>query len=203
MERLSALAPVLAVVAAVCGVAALAGYIWLNRRFERFARPYEELALAAEKEGVSATLQAQLLGVERSQQRIEETVAYAQGVHAQLNTALQGIGILKFDAFEDIRGQQSFSLCLLDAHQDGIILTSIAGRNDYRGYAKPVRNGVCEKKISEEETQALAMAKERLAGLPRASLGATPGTAAGKGRRAASAGGPEAPERSPEAAATV
>ena len=141
MERLSALAPVLAVVATVCGVAALAGYIWLYRRFERFARPYEQLAAAAESEGVTTALQAQLLGVERNEGRIEEAVAYARGVHTQLDTALQGVGFLKFDAFEDIRGQQSFSLCLLDAHQDGLILTSIAGRNDYRGYAKPVTNG--------------------------------------------------------------
>ena len=162
MERLTALAPVLSVVATLCSVAALAGYLWLQRRFARFARPYEELATAAKQDGVATALQGQLLGVERNAKRIDETMAYAQQVHTQAGTALQGIGFLKYDAFEDIRGHQSYSLCLLDAHQEGVIITGIAGRNDYRGYAKPVKKGACELALSEVEKQALAMAKERL-----------------------------------------
>ena len=79
---------------------------------------------------------------------------------------MQGIGFLKYDAFEDIRGSQSYSLCLLDAHQNGVVITSIAGRNDYWGYAKPVKNGVCELAMSDEEKRVLEIAKERLAESP-------------------------------------
>lgn len=163
MESLTAFLPVISAVAIVCGISAVASVLWLHRRFERFARPYEELARNAAQEGPAAALQAQLLGVERNAQRIDATMAFAEQIRTQLNTALQGIGFLKYDAFEDIRGQQSYSLCLLDAHQNGVILTSIAGRNDYRGYAKPVKAGTCELALSEEEKEALAMAKSRFA----------------------------------------
>ena len=162
MESVQRLAPMIGVAGLVLAVVALVGWVTLLRRFQRFARPYEELASAAEKDGVPVALQAQLLGVERNAKRTEETIAYVRQLQAQTRTALQGIGFLKYDAFEDIRGHQSYSLCLLDAHQNGLILTSIAGRNDYRGYAKPVKAGSCDLAMSDEEKQALSMAKERL-----------------------------------------
>lgn len=166
MDSLQSLAPILGIAGTVLGLVAFVGWLALQHRFQRFARPYEALAQAAEKDGVPVALQAQLLGVERNSKRIEETIAYVQQLQTQTKTALQGVGFLKYDAFEDIRGQQSYSLCLLDSHQNGLILTSIAGRNDYRGYAKPVKGGSCDLAMSDEEKQALAMAKERLGTVP-------------------------------------
>lgn len=168
MESLQPLSPAIALAGLACGLAALVGWITLRSRVQRFARPYEELAQAASQEGVPAALQAHLLGVERNSARIEAVLTYAQKLHAQLDTSLQGIGFLKYDAFEDIRGTQSYSLCVLDAKQNGVILTSIAGRNDYRGYAKPVVTGNCDLALSDEEKQVLAQAKETLATGPHA-----------------------------------
>jgi hypothetical protein len=162
MESLQPWAPALALAGVVLGVVAVVGWLMVYQRFQRFARPYEELAQAAEKDGVPAALQAQLLGVRRNAERIEETWAYAQRIESQLHTAVQGIGFLKYDAFEDIRGSQSYSLCLLDSHQNGVIITSIAGRNDYRGYGKPVKRGVCDLALSDEEKNALELAKDRI-----------------------------------------
>jgi hypothetical protein len=156
------LTPALAVAGVVLGVVAVVGWITLFRRFQRFSRPFEELAQAAEKDGVATALQAQLLGVERNAQRIEETWSYAQEIESQLHTAVQGVGFLKYDAFEDIRGSQSYSLCLLDSHKNGVVITSIAGRNDYRGYGKPVQAGVCDLAMSDEERKALELAKQRI-----------------------------------------
>jgi hypothetical protein len=163
MESLQPMAPVLALAGTVLGVVAVIGWLTLQHRFQRFARPYEELAQAAEKDGVSTALQTQILGLERNSERIEAAMEYARRIETQLGFALQGVGFLKYDAFEDIRGSQSYSLCLLDVHRNGFIITSIAGRNDYRGYGKPVVNGVCDLAMSDEEKQALEMAKESLA----------------------------------------
>jgi len=178
MEKLQELAPVIATVGASVALVTLVAGIMLWRRFQQFARPYEELAQAAQTDGVPAALQAQLLGLERNADRIEATFTYAQQIETQLKTALQGIGFLKYDAFEDIRGQQSYSLCLLDAHQNGVIITSIAGRNDYRGYAKPVKNGNCDLAMSDEEKQVLDMARATIA--PAIVAPAAPATAKAK-----------------------
>lgn len=188
MESLQPWAPALALAGVVLGVVAVVGWLTLYQRFQRFARPYEELAQAAEKEGVPTALQAQLLGVERNAQRIEETWTYARSIEQQLHTAVQGVGFLKYDAFEDIRGSQSYSLCLLDSHQNGVIITSIAGRNDYRGYGKPVKRGICDLALSDEEKSALELAKQRIESNPLAP------TAGDNASAAATVKAPAAPE---------
>jgi hypothetical protein len=65
------------------------------------------------------------------------------------------VGLVRYDAFEDVGGQQSFSLAMLDALQNGIILTSVYSRSDVRVYAKAVRQGQPSHPLSEEEQQAL------------------------------------------------
>jgi len=65
------------------------------------------------------------------------------------------VGLVHYDAFEDVGGQQSFSLAMLDALQNGIILTSVYSRSDVRVYAKAVRQGQPSHPLSEEEQQAL------------------------------------------------
>jgi hypothetical protein len=166
MEQLQGMTPGLAFVGAVLGIGSAVAFGVLFYRFQRFARPYEELARAVEKEGAATALATQLLGVERNSERIDAMRAYAEQIETQLHLAIQGIGFLKYDAFEDIRGQQSYSLCLLDAHRNGVIVSSIAGRNDCRGYAKPVKEGRCDLAMSDEEKQALDMALASLSSNP-------------------------------------
>src|SRR5262245_58995671 len=62
MESLQPFAPALALAGSVLGVVAVVGWLTLQSRFQRFARPYEELSQTVEKDGVAAALQAHLLG---------------------------------------------------------------------------------------------------------------------------------------------
>jgi hypothetical protein len=76
-------------------------------------------------------------------------------------TAVRHVGVVRFDAFEDMGGQLSFSAALLDAHGDGVVITSINGRQDTRVYAKQIRNGASVHNLSDEERQAI---REALSG---------------------------------------
>ncbi len=80
-----------------------------------------------------------------------------------LARAVQRVGLVRFDAFEDMGGRLSFSLALLDESGDGVVLTSINGRQDTRVYAKPVTGASSEHNLSEEESLAIrrAMAGSR------------------------------------------
>jgi len=162
METLQNVAPWVSIGAALVGTVALVlGYVLLSR-LQRFARPYEQLLQSAQSNDTAAILQAQIQGVEHNTRRIDETLTYVRHLRAQAMQAIQGLGFKRYDAFDDIRGQQSFSLCLLDAHLNGVMITSIAGRNDSRSYAKPIRDGKCEMVISEEEAHVLDLAKASL-----------------------------------------
>jgi len=95
----------------------------------------------------------------RSIQRLENAVRQlAQGERKLGELALgavRHVGVVRFDAFEDMGGRLSFSAALLDGHGDGVVITSINGRQDTRCYAKQVQSWTSIHNLSDEERQAI------------------------------------------------
>lgn len=77
---------------------------------------------------------------------------------------LQKIGIVNFDAFHDISGKMSFSVAILNMHNDGIVLTSLYGHETSNVYIRDIKNGTTSTHLLDEEKEALkkAMGKEGL-----------------------------------------
>jgi TATA-binding protein-associated factor Taf7 len=73
----------------------------------------------------------------------------------QLSTATQHVGLIRYNSNGDDGGNLSFSAAILDAHQSGIVLTSLHGRQNNRIYAKVITEGVSESTLSEEEQEAI------------------------------------------------
>ena len=95
-----------------------------------------------------------------------------------LRSTVSRVGVVRYDAFEDMGGALSFSAALLDERGDGVIVSAINGRTETRCYAKPVVGGGSEHHLSAEESQAITQAIE---GRP-----ATTGTTGRRRRRNAS-----------------
>lgn len=75
-----------------------------------------------------------------------------------LRTAVQKVGIERFNAFAGSGGEMSFSLALLNDHGNGAVLSCIQGRNESRVYAKPVIEGRSTQVLSKEEIKAIEKA---------------------------------------------
>ncbi|HEY7485648.1 MAG TPA: DUF4446 family protein [Streptosporangiaceae bacterium] len=73
--------------------------------------------------------------------------------------ALRDLAIVHYDALKEMSGQLSFSMALINAEGDGVVLTSINGRSETRTYAKIVRAGRGLQLLSPEEQQALRAAR--------------------------------------------
>jgi Protein of unknown function (DUF4446) len=73
--------------------------------------------------------------------------------------ALRDVAIVRYDALQEMSGQLSFSVALLNAVGDGVVLSSINGRAETRTYAKPVRAGKGVQELSPEEAQAVHSAQ--------------------------------------------
>lgn len=71
------------------------------------------------------------------------------------------IGLVRYDAFEEVGGNQSFALAVYDDKGDGVVLNSIIGRTDCRVYAKPLVGGRSDRSLSEEERKAIEEALNR------------------------------------------
>lgn len=78
----------------------------------------------------------------------------------RLEGCLQHFALVRYDAFEDVTGQMSFSLAMLDGHNNGAMISTIFGRNTSRCFGKMIVAGQCEQLLSDEEQQALIQALE-------------------------------------------
>ncbi len=79
----------------------------------------------------------------------------------KLEGAYQKMGLVKYDAFQQMGGQLSFSLAMLDEHNDGFIINSVHSTDGCYSYTKPILNGECELALGKEEQQALDIAKAK------------------------------------------
>jgi hypothetical protein len=73
--------------------------------------------------------------------------------------ALRDVAIIRYDALNEMSGQLSFSLALLNTVGDGVVLSSINGRTETRTYAKPVLGGKATQPLSPEEAQVVQSAR--------------------------------------------
>ena len=109
--------------------------------------------------GISAGVAAQ----RRASRAVRECNELIQGAVGSRGTvdprALRDVAIVSYDALQEMSGQLSFSLALLNAVGDGVVVSSINGRAETRTYAKPVRAGKGVQELSPEEAQAVHSAR--------------------------------------------
>lgn len=79
-----------------------------------------------------------------------------------LSEALRHVAVVRYDAFGDQTGTTSWSMALLDDAGDGVIVTTINGRDSGRAYAKNVRGGASDVPLSPEEKEAVNYAMVNL-----------------------------------------
>lgn len=94
----------------------------------------------------------------RLEARVDEMGARQVNMDRELGECLRKIGIVRFNAFDDVGGEQSFAMAMLDSNRNGVIISNIYGRQDSRLYAKGIVNGETERALSDEERKALEKA---------------------------------------------
>jgi hypothetical protein len=99
----------------------------------------------------------------RADKAVEECAAMLQGSAGSRGTvdprAVRDLAIIRYDALEEMSGQLSFSVALLNALGDGFVMTSINGRSETRTYAKVIVGGHGTQELSPEEEQAVRSAR--------------------------------------------
>ncbi|GAC1568433.1 MAG: hypothetical protein NVS2B3_12030 [Vulcanimicrobiaceae bacterium] len=69
------------------------------------------------------------------------------------------VGFIRYNSFDDVGSDLSFTLALLNDSGDGVVLTTIYSREETRTYGKAVRKFVPQQGASKEEQSAIAMAR--------------------------------------------
>ena len=133
-------------------IIALAKIGGLKKKYQKFmtgktAKSLEE-TLIKRLQQVDMLMEAN----ERNRKSIEKLVDH-------MRYAYQKVGMVKYDAFHENGGKLSFSLALLNESNDGFIMNAVHSREGCYTYIKEVVAGNAVIMLSEEEKEALEMAK--------------------------------------------
>lgn len=83
-----------------------------------------------------------------------------QQLFNNMKFTFQKVGLVKYDAFNEMGGKLSFSLALLNETDDGFVLNAVHSREGCYTYIKEIVAGNSIIVLAEEEQEALNMAKE-------------------------------------------
>ncbi len=140
----------------------LATVAW--RRAAESDRRLEALTRGDDGRSLQGVLEAHLGRVAEVAGAVDRLSGRTGALEASGRKAFQRIGLVRFNPFEDTGSNQSFALALLDADDDGVVISSLHARGGTRIYAKAVASGRPEATLSDEEAQALALARAAAAG---------------------------------------
>jgi hypothetical protein len=110
---------------------------------------------AGDLEGIMKAITKEIQELHSSRDEIEK---YLENVEARLRRSVQHVGIVRFNPFQDAGGDQSFAIAIMDESQNGIVISSLYGRESTRIFAKPLERASSRHQLSKEETEAIAKA---------------------------------------------
>jgi len=96
-----------------------------------------------------------LASLKKLEENFEELFQDLENLKKASKFHLQKVGIVRFNPFSEVGGDQSFSIALLDGSNDGLVITSLYTREDNRVYGKPIKKGKSEYPLSKEEKEAI------------------------------------------------
>ena len=129
--------------------------IWIIRLEVKFRR------LTA---GKSGNLEESILHLKNNQKDAEkfmnEMEKYLTGVEKRLQKSVQAVETVRFNAFDGVGANQSFATALINQQGDGVIFSSLYGRERTSIFSKPLKSHASEHGLSDEEKQAVKKAQE-------------------------------------------
>jgi len=135
---------IVGVIACVIAISTWVSQLLLHRRF----RKWKNIHSTADLESVYERTVQEVDVLRKELGDLEQTVTYLQ---KQLRTKVSTARIIRYNAFAETGSDLSFSVALLDDYRNGVVFSSIYGREESRTYAKPVTDGQSGYPLTEEE----------------------------------------------------
>ncbi|SCG84508.1 hypothetical protein DW1_2958 [Proteiniborus sp. DW1] len=131
-------------------------------KISSITKKYDRLVQGSTTHSLESILFEHIEEIRSTKEEIAEIKKRCENLDDRLQFCLQRIGFIRYNAFNDMGSDLSFSVALLDDKLNGFIITSIYGRNESKTYAKPVVKGDSNYPLSVEEIQALDRAKKQI-----------------------------------------
>lgn len=137
-------------------------YFLLRAKVNRLSKKYKYFMNGEDGGSIELKLSTEVREL-REMVASSENMLHQQELLATMQLqSFQKVGLVRYDAFDDTGDKLSFSLTLLDGKNNGFILSSLAGHDTSRIYAKQVVKGQCKEALSSEEAESINMALDTL-----------------------------------------
>jgi hypothetical protein len=113
--------------------------------------------------GKTGNLEEMLLHQNKAIKTLDHDIQELFNISNQINTlasrGLMKVGIVRFNPFRDVGGDQSFAIALLNGKDNGLTISSLYSREGTRIYCKNIVDGQSEKyPLTNEEKEAIKIA---------------------------------------------
>src|SRR3954463_4005292 len=159
MHDLTTTQGIVALAAAGVGAVALILALVLAFKLRRLRGAQKAVLGAGERRDLVTHAQQLEQGFTDLRDWVEESIEHFERRMQTTENRLDGCvayrSPVRYDAYNELSGQQSSSVALLDAHRSGVVLTSIVHRDQARLYVKQLHEGEAEIDLSPEEQEAV------------------------------------------------
>ena len=129
-------------------------------KLKKWKKIYEAFMLGNDAQSMEKEITDLFSDIEFLKNSATENKKEIRSIYRRLRTTYQKRGIVKYDAFNQMGGQLSFALALLDENNDGFVMNSVHSSDGSYCYTKVIQNGECELSLGDEEAKAIRMAME-------------------------------------------
>lgn len=137
-------------------------YINLYMNNNRLKKAYYKFLAGADGKSLEASILTRFAMVDELKKETADIKKNVDRISESLLSSYQNVSLVKYDAFKEMGGKLSFTLCMLDAKKNGFLLTSMHNsREGCYTYIKEIINGESYVLLSEEEKKALSDARDK------------------------------------------
>ncbi len=144
----------------VCVVAQCVFLIGMSRRMARHSKMLRQFFSGPQGEDLEGLLSRTIENAQSANETATAISLQMADFLERFDGCIQHFALIRYDAFEEVTGQLSFSLAMLDGRDNGAIISTIFGRTNSRCFGKMIVGGRPEQPLTEEEQEALLQALE-------------------------------------------
>ncbi|MDI6604826.1 MAG: DUF4446 family protein [Thermoanaerobacteraceae bacterium] len=134
----------------------------INSKYSKLKRQYKNVMREIGTNDIIEILSENIKKTEEFNSKLDKFRMELSMINNEMKAAIKKVGIIRYNAFNDVGSDLSFSIALLDSEDNGIVLSGIYGRNETATFAKPVEKGQSKYPLSAEEIQAIDKARKAI-----------------------------------------
>ena len=128
-------------------------------RTTKTIKRYKKMMRGMDNKNLEYVLLNHLETVENVDSKVDDLNDNVEQISKQLGNCIQNAGVIRYNPFDQMGGEQSFSVALLNKHGDGVVLTGLYSRESSTVFAKPIMDMKSKYPLSHEEQQAIDLSK--------------------------------------------